>query len=114
MSEAEEICDRIVLINKGRKKFIGTPLEFKNIMDYTDKIILDIHLNKLLISKFKKIPSVVRIKQTIGSTVIYTNKANLSLLALTSILKNENLEPKITVKSATVEDAFIKVMENGK
>jgi len=114
MSEAEEICDRIVLINKGRIKFIGTPLEFKDILDYTDKIILNTHLNKSLITKLKKIPSVARIKQTVSSTVIYTNKVNLSLLALTSILKNENLEPKITVKSATVEDAFVKAMGNGK
>ena len=114
MSEAEELCDRIVLINSGRIKFIGTPLEFKNIIDYTDKITLNTHLNKLLITKLKKIPSVVRVKQTVSSTVIYTNKVNQSLLALTSILKNENLEPKITVKSATVEDAFVKAMENGK
>ena len=114
MSEAEEICDRIVLIDKGRIKFIGTPLEFKNIMDYTDKITLDMHLSRPLLSKLKRIPSVVRVKQTTGSTVIYTNKVNLSLLAVTSILKNENLEPKITVRSATVEDAFVKVMENGK
>lgn len=114
MSEAEEICDRIVLINKGRIKFIGTPLEFKNIMDYTDKIMLDMHLSRSLLSKLKKIPSIVRIKQTAESTVIYTNKVNLSLLAVTSMLKNENLEPKITVRSATVEDAFIKVMKNGK
>ncbi|MGC8483634.1 MAG: ABC transporter ATP-binding protein [Thermodesulfobium sp.] len=114
MSEAEEICDRIVLINKGRIKFIGTPIDFKNIMDYTDKITLDTHLSRLLISKLKKMPSIVRIKQTTGSTVIYTNKVNLSLLALTSILRNEKLEPKISVRSATVEDAFLKVMENGK
>ena len=114
MSEAEEICDRIVLINNGRIKFIGTPLEFKNIIDYKDKITLNTHLNKLLITKLKKIPSVVRVKQTVSSTVIYTNKVNQSLLALTSILKNENLEPKITVKSATVEDAFVKAMGNGK
>ena len=114
MSEAEEICDRIVLINEGKIKFIGTPLEFKNIMNYTDKITLDTRLNKLLIAKLKKIPSIVKIKKTTKSTVIYTNKVNLSLLALTSILKNEKLEPKMTVKSATVEDAFIKVMGNGK
>ncbi len=114
MAEAEEICDRIVLINKGRIKFIGTPFEFKNMVDYKDKITLDIHLNKLLIGKIKRIPSIVRIKQTAGSTVIYTNKVNESLLALTSIFKNENLEPKITVKSATVEDAFVKAMGNGK
>lgn len=114
MSEAEEICDRIVLINEGKIKFIGTPLEFKNIMNYTDKITLDTHLNKLLIAKLKKIPSIVKIKKTTKSTVIYTNKVNLSLLALTSILKNEKLEPKMTVKSATVEDAFVKVMGNGK
>ncbi|EEZ92523.1 MAG: ABC transporter related protein [Candidatus Parvarchaeum acidiphilum ARMAN-4] len=114
MSEAEEICDRIVLINKGKIKFIGTPLEFKNIMNYTDKITLDTRLNKLLIAKLKKIPSIVKIKKTTKSTVIYTNKVNLSLLALTSILKNEKLEPKMTVKSATVEDAFVKVMGNGK
>ena len=114
MSEAEEICDRIVLINTGKIKFIGTPLEFKKMVDYTDKITLDTHLSKLVIAKLKRIPSVVRIKQTVKSTVIYTNKVNLSLLALTSILKNENLEPKITVRSATVEDAFVKVMGNGK
>lgn len=114
MSEAEEICDRIVLINEGKIKFIGTPLEFKNIMNYTDKITLDTRLNKLLIAKLKKIPSIVKIKKTTKSTVIYTNKVNLSLLALTSILKNEKLEPKMTVKSATVEDAFVKVMGNGK
>ena len=114
MSEAEEMCDRIVLINNGKIKFTGTPLEFKNIIDYTDKITLNTHLNKLLIAKIKKIPSVVRVKQTVSSTVIYTNKVNQSLLALTSILKNENLEPKITVKSATVEDAFVKAMGNGK
>ena len=114
MSEAEEICDRIVLINTGKIKFIGTPLEFKKMVDYTDKITLDTHLSKLVIAKLKRIPSVVRIKQTVKSTVIYTNKVNLSLLALTSILRNENLEPKITVRSATVEDAFVKVMGNGK
>ena len=114
MSEAEEICDRIVLINTGKIKFIGTPLEFKKMVDYTDKITLDTHLSKLVIAKLKRIPSVVRIKQTVKSTVIYTNKVNLSLLALTSILKNENLEPKITVRSATVEDAFVKVIGNGK
>ena len=114
MSEAEEICDKIVLINEGKIKFIGTPLEFKNIMNYTDKITLDTRLNKLLIAKLKKIPSIVKIKKTTKSTVIYTNKVNLSLLALTSILKNEKLEPKMTVKSATVEDAFVKVMGNGK
>lgn len=114
MSEAEEICDRIALIDKGRIRFIGTPLEFKNIIDYTDKITLGARLSKPILSKLEKIPSVVRIKQTAGSTLIYTNKVNLSLLAVTSMLKSENLEPKITVRSVTVEDAFVKVMDNGK
>ena len=114
MSEAEDLCDRIVFINNGGIKFIGTPLEFKKIIDYTDKIIIGVHPSKLLISKLEKVASITRIKQTEESIVIYTNELSPSISAITSILKNENLEPKIVVRSATVEDAFVNVMESGK
>ncbi len=114
MQEAEDLCDRLAFINKGKIKFVGSPSEFKRIVEYTDKIIIETPQNKALSSKLSKIKYVVNIKYTSSTITLYTKNLADTLIEVSSILKKEDIKPKITVRSVSVEDAFVKLMENGK
>lgn len=101
MDEAFQICDRIIIMNKGEKILEGNPhlLIDNNIESY----VLEINSRELFQKVKNKIPSSVRIDESTDVVRIYSKEQS----ALKSI--TESLGPgEFYLRQSNLEDLFLK------
>lgn len=115
MFEADELCDRIAIINNGRLVALGTPAELKrnvqglSTMEITVASSSDALLNQIrAIQGVKSVSSVDNGKGT-SITVKHLSDADVSGKAL-GILGQEKIH-SFTHKDLTLEDAYIQLVE---
>lgn len=115
MFEADELCDRIAVINKGRLVALGTPRELKRGVQgmSTMEITLGQIPQDLLdqVKEIQGVKSVTSKKEPNGTSMIikYLSDADVSGMTL-GILKNEKIY-SFAHKELTLEDAYIQLVE---
>ena len=114
LADVERICDRVVIINEGKKILEDTIQNIKAIPDVRElEVELDNHdlANKLLILKENEYIDDIHINQT--KILIKTNDIDKARIAINELLLKEKiLAKKILVKEVSLEDIFIKVVNN--
>jgi ABC-2 type transport system ATP-binding protein len=108
MHEANELCDRIGIINKGKIVKIGTPKDLKELIE--KNIVVEIGLskpNKRMERELKKLSYVIHVCATReGLKVILDKKQNLKRLM--GKLSKHDLE-SFDEREPSLEDVFIKL-----
>jgi ABC-2 type transport system ATP-binding protein len=106
MEEADQLCDRVALLDQGEIKNIGTPENLKS--NIHGDIILEIEVNKT----FDTDKGDILIFNSVTGFEITGNKYNISLNSRTEISQIiEILGPRILrlgTKEPTMEDVFIR------
>lgn len=115
MYEADELCDRIAIINKGKILILDTPQGIKEKTNATDTLeistspISDQHINNLkLISGVTHLE--VKDNEKGSLITIKHNKKESINVAIMQVLKDVNVYSSIQ-KEFTLEDAYISLME---
>ncbi|MBS7614797.1 ABC transporter ATP-binding protein [Candidatus Bathyarchaeota archaeon] len=114
MLEAEEVCDRLALINHGKLRFTGTPAEFKKRVTSketleigTNNLSKELELNLLALSGVRDITHDVNIR-------LYCDDAFEVLPEVVELLKNSGLKVPVRMVEPSLEDAFAFFVENAK
>lgn len=123
MEEADHLCDRIAIINKGKIVALGTPEELKRMVKRRDIVVIEaININKTLLEVIKREDYVSYVSESIkdplsmsGTLRIGLNEnsreALPNLLALMTKYKVKVQYIKVTGPS--LEDVFITLTKRG-
>ena len=119
LSEVSQICNRVIIINKGKIVAIDTPenLENKTISNNVLYVTVEDIENKVEKLKVKDISKVKLIKKNEDGTKQYEIQAKDGV-NLNKIVFNEFAKENITIfemkkPEATLEDAFMKIIKEG-
>ncbi|MGB9717204.1 MAG: ABC transporter ATP-binding protein [Thermoproteota archaeon] len=113
MREAEEIGDRVVMMNKGKIIFDGTPEEMRESVTRTEVIQINgNNVHEDIRNKLACLEGVIGVQLENSDLRIYCKDAYATLPAVVNILKNSGHRPAIRIESLTLEEAF-KIMVEG-
>jgi len=104
MEEAETLCDRVAIMDRGRIEALDTPRNLILDLDFDSTIecafAAPVDGDRLL-----ALPAVRRLVNNNGSDVLFTSDVSQTLSALTHVTDTRLLN--LQVRTATLEDVFI-------
>ena len=119
LSEVSQICDRVIIINKGKIVAIDTPENLENKVSNNNIIYVTVEDldNKVNSIKIEGITSITLLKTNEDGTKQYEIKANEGI-NLNKLVFSEFAKQNITIlemkkPEATLEDAFMKIIMEG-
>jgi ABC-2 type transport system ATP-binding protein len=112
MGEAEEVCDRLALINRGRLQFVGTPIEFRRSVVIQDVVEVGVSEQSPLALRLRGLPGVARIQGN-GTLRLYCDDG-LSVLKATLVeMERAGCRAPVRITEPSLEDAFRILVKSG-
>ena len=111
MEEAEILCDRIIILDKGKIIAEGTKEELKEMTKIEEKITLEIDsLNEEIINEIKEFNNVDNVTYDRNILVVTYKKGKNNINELMDYLKNKKVNyNKIFVERPTLNDVFLEL-----
>ena len=111
MEEVELLCDRIIILDKGKILATGTTDELKQLANIEEKITIEINeLDKSYLEKIKELKNVDDVSYSGNNLVITYKKGKNNLLEIMEYLKKENIQyNKIFSERPTLNDVFLEL-----
>ena len=111
MQEADLLCDRIGIIDRGKIVALNTPRGLKNIISGQGKVALELNasnLSRQIISKIERLEAVLSVSQKNDySLKTYVNDEEAIYEIISIIQKNKGRIKSITTLSPNLEDVFL-------
>ncbi|HEX2838492.1 MAG TPA: ATP-binding cassette domain-containing protein [Phycisphaerales bacterium] len=110
MSQAEALCDRVVMIHQGRKVLDNTPREIRDRFDPHAILLEPLDEHDARIDSLEQLPEISRIERDNGSVHIYARPGAdpSSLLARIAAAVPANC---VQLLRPTLEDIFVDIVE---
>lgn len=111
MEEVEMICDRIIILDKGKVLASGTADELKELAKIEEKVTVEVNnLRNELIGKIKKQDSVDEVSYHGNILLVTYKKGKNNLVELMEYLKKENIQyNKIYSERPSLNDVFLEL-----
>ncbi len=111
MEEVEILCDRIVILDKGKIIASGTCDELKELANIEEKITVEVNeLKDNVLSKLMSISNVDEATYSGSSLLIKFKKGKNNLVEVMEFLKNEKVKyDKIFSERPTLNDVFLEL-----
>ena len=110
MEEVEILCDRIIILDKGKIIAEGTSDELKNISNILEKITIELNSNNNIMELISKQKNVKNVVQNHNVVVITYSKGKNNLGELIELLKNNKIKyNKIFSERPTLNDVFLEL-----
>jgi ABC-2 type transport system ATP-binding protein len=107
MEEAEVLCDRVAIIDKGKIIALDRPKELIRLLDADKKIEFKLE-ERIAPGLFLKNENVKKIEERNGEYVIYTKNPQQVLSRILAVCSEKSLELKgLRVIDATLDDVFV-------
>lgn len=115
MEEVEILCDRIIILDKGRIIASGTSDDLKKMANIEEKITVEVmNLSENYISNIKKLDNVEEISYEGNILLVIYKKGKNNLVELMDYLKNEGITyNKIFSERPTLNDVFLELTGKG-
>lgn len=119
LSEVSQICDRVIIIDKGKIVAIDTPENLENKVSTNNSIYVTIEDtdNKVDSMKIENVSSITLLKTNEDGTKQYEIKAkegiNLNKLVFSEFAKQNITILEMKKPETTLEDAFMKIITEG-
>lgn len=113
MQEADELCDRIAIIDKGKLFALNTSEKLKENID-SSVIEVDLHtLKEDTLSKLKSIMNVTRVvanSYDLGHKLVIDCRNPREIMGLVNQQLSDNMVKSIVMREATLEDVYFKII----
>ena len=115
MEEVEILCDRIIILDKGRIIASGTSDDLKKMANIEEKITVEVmNLSENYISNIKELDNVEEISYEGNILLVIYKKGKNNLVELMDYLKNEGITyNKIFSERPTLNDVFLELTGKG-
>ena len=114
MEEVEILCDRIIILDKGKIIAERTSDELKNISNILEKITIELNSNNNIMELISKQKNVKNVVQNHNVVVITYSKGKNNLGELIELLKNNKIKyNKIFSERPTLNDVFLELTGKG-
>jgi ABC-2 type transport system ATP-binding protein len=111
MEEVEQICSRILILDKGKAVATGTKDELKAMITLGEKITVESqHITDAQLTKLRALPRVVSAEYKNKTLVIKSGKGSNNLESILDFIKNEKIQfGKIYSELPTLNDVFLEI-----
>lgn len=111
MEEVEQICTRIMIVDKGRAIATGTKEELKAMITLGEKITIEsFRVSEQQLSCLEKLPGIVSVEYKGNLLVIKSGKGRNNLEAVLECIKREGIQfGKIYSELPTLNDVFLEI-----
>lgn len=111
MEEVELICDRIIILDKGKILKSGTSDELKSLARIEEKVSVEVsNLETKYIEEIKKMNSVDEVTYNSNILLVKYKEGKNNLVELMEFLKNQNIRyNKIYSERPTLNDVFLEL-----
>lgn len=111
MEEVEQLCSRIMIIDKGKPIATGTKEELKAMITLGEKITAEaFSISEEQLIKLKSIPNISSVEYRDHLLVVKSNKGKNNLEAVLDFLRRENVQfGKIYSELPTLNDVFLEI-----
>lgn len=113
MEEVEQICSRIVILDKGRAIAAGTKDELKAMISLGEKITVESYgISQEQLSALKKLPNIVSVEYNNSNRLllIKSKKGENNLETVLDFIKKEGIQfGKIYSELPTLNDVFLEI-----
>lgn len=107
MEEADNLCNRVGIIDSGKIQVIDSPQNLKNAMG-NDVITLTLESNQNLLDELKKIPQITKLNSQTDKLVIFTSDGAAVMPKIFQISSELNIKTTSTsMTRPTLDDVFI-------
>jgi ABC-2 type transport system ATP-binding protein len=107
LEEADELCDRIAIIDHGRIVVIGSPTELKDSLG-GDIITLAIQKDEDITGLISKVEHVKDVKKENGSYIIKSSNGELTAPLIIETLRNKgHVVTKLSLAKPTLNDVYL-------
>jgi len=115
LEEAEMICSRIIIMDKGNDLVSGTTEELKAMITTSEKIVAEfLNIQDETIEKMKSIPHVIDIEKDGKDCIIKFENGTNNLTNLLEFIKENNLAyTKLHSQLPTLNDVFLELTGKG-
>jgi ABC-2 type transport system ATP-binding protein len=105
MEEAERLCDRVALIDKGRVVVVDTPAALAEKVDAGQRIQFhpSMPFDDSLLAGLPEVTSIIRR----GDVVVVTGNGNALNAVISVLARNQIVAEQLRVEQAHLEDAFL-------
>ncbi|NLZ46306.1 MAG: ABC transporter ATP-binding protein, partial [Clostridiales bacterium] len=111
MEEVEQICSRIMIIDKGKSIATGSKEELKAMITLGEKIIIESYdISEEHLMKLKNLPNIVSVEYKEHLLEIKSSKGKNNLENVLELIKKENIQfGKIYSELPTLNDVFLEI-----
>ena len=111
MEEVEILCDRVIILDKGKILAAGTIDELKELAKIEEKISIEVNdLETKYIDKIKELKNVDEVKYNGNILLITYKKGKNNLVEIMEYLKNDRIKyNKIFSERPTLNDVFLEL-----
>ena len=111
MEEVELICNRVIILDKGKLLAQGSPLELKKLSSTKERITIELNdINYDLFNKIKEFKNIDKINMKDSFIIITYKKGNNNLKDIINFLNNENINyNKVFSERPTLNDVFLEL-----
>ncbi|AGT43286.1 ABC transporter ATP-binding protein [Treponema pedis] len=111
LEEAEELCDRIVIMDNGKTVANGTLEELQKMGKTSEKIIVEFIEPPLnLEERLKTVPHILEVTKKTNEYLLYFENSSNNLNAFISFINSENLKYiKLYSERPTLNDTFLEL-----
>lgn len=111
MEEAERICDRITIMDKGRELVSGTTEALKASSQVGEVILAEVYdLNDEVLGKFQELQGVSDFSYEPGNLRISFSKGHSQLINVLSIFEENSIDLlKLNIQQPSLNDVFLEI-----
>lgn len=111
MEEVEQICSRIMILDKGKAIATGTKEELKSMISLGEKITVETFgLTEEQLTKLKGLPNIVSTEYNNSTLTIKSSKGKNNLESVLDFLRNNEIQfGKIYSELPTLNDVFLEI-----
>ena len=111
LEEAEMLCKRIIIMDKGRSLVSGTIEELKSMITTSEKIIVGfLDIQDEIVEKMKSIPHVIEVEREGEDYIIKFENGINNLANLLDFIKENNLTyTKLHSQLPSLNDVFLEL-----
>jgi len=111
MDEVEQICGRIMIIDRGREIATGTKDELKAMISLGEKITVESYsITENQISSIEKLPGITSVEYKNNKLMIKSGKGTNNLETVLDFIRKENIHfGRIYSEMPTLNDVFLEI-----